>query len=249
MGSGRANLLVQGDNLDVLRDLAATFAGEVRCSYIDPPYNNNERYNHYDDRLSQDEWLESLAPRLEAIWELLRDDGSLWISIDDGNLHYLKVLMDGLVGRSRFLTTIVWEHRTTRENRRVFSNNHEYILVYAKEPMTFGRERNPIPTPVDVIARYKNPDGDPRGPWQSVSANVQDGHATPSQFYPLVAPNGTVHHPPKGRCWVYTQKRMDEEISAGNVWFGKNGDGVPRLKAASSRCAGGCHARDALDSG
>ena len=137
---------------------------------------------------------------------------------------------DAVFGKRNFATTVVWEHRTTRENRRAFSNNHEYLLVYAKCLRTFAANRNRLEPSAAVLRRYANPDNDPRGPWQSVSANVQAGHAVASQFYEITAPNGRVHSPPKGRCWVYTKHKMYQAIADNEVWFGHNGDGVPRLK-------------------
>lgn len=224
------NALIQGENLDVLRRLREQCAGAVRCIYIDPPYNNQERYRHYRDSGSHTAWLGMMVDRLAAMRPLLSVDGSIWISIDDREIHYLKVAADDIFGRKNFVTTIVWQQRTTRENRKVFSNNHEYLLVYAADQRSFRAARNLLPAGPDLLSRYKNPDSDPRGPWQSVSANVQGGHATASQFYDLVAPNGRVHRPPEGRCWVYTQDKMKREIAAGNVWFGKGGQGVPRIK-------------------
>jgi adenine-specific DNA-methyltransferase len=233
------NLLLHGDNLAILAAVRTTLAGSVRCVYIDPPYNNSERYAHYDDHLSHDEWLTVIEPRLALLYELLRDDGSLWISIDDGQLHYLKVLADRLFGRDAFVTTIVWQHRTTRENRRAFSNNHEYVLVYARNVARFRETRNLVPVDWVATGRYKNPDNDPRGPWQSVSANVQDGHATPSQFYEVIAPNGRRHSPPKGRCWGLPKDRMAQAIAEGRVWFGRDGHGVPRIKRYLSEAQSG----------
>ncbi len=230
---GRArtgNALIHGDNLAALQALAARLRGKVRCVYIDPPYNNQERYRHYSDTGSHAAWRDMIVERLEAIRPLLSPDGSLWISIDDREIHYLKVAADEVFGRENFVTTIVWQQRTTRENRKVFSNNHEYLLVYAIDQREFRSARNPLPAGSELLARYKNPDSDPRGPWQSISANVQAGHATTSQFYDLVAPNGKVHRPPEGRCWVYTEEKMQQEIAEGNVWFGRHGEGVPRLK-------------------
>ena len=121
--------------------------------------------------------------RLKLLKGLMRDDGSIWISIDDREVHYLKVAADSVFGRENFVTTFIWQQRTTRENRKVFSNNHEYLLVYARDMLAFRRARSKLPPSDAVAARYKNPDNDPRGPWQSVSANLQAGHATPSQFY------------------------------------------------------------------
>lgn len=224
------NALVQGENLRVLTKLQNRYAGKVRCVYIDPPYNNHERYRHYLDTRSHGAWLQMMLERLSAIKPLLSLDGSLWISIDDREIHYLKVAADDIFGRENFVSTIVWQQRTSRENRKAFSNNHEYLLVYAADHRKFRTTRNLLPAGPALLARYKNPDSDPRGPWQSVSANAQDGHATPSQIYELVAPCGKVHRPPEGRCWVYTHERMKQEIAAGNIWFGKSGTGVPRIK-------------------
>lgn len=229
--SNSGNLLINGDNLTVLAALRSTYEGQVRCVYIDPPYNNGETYTHYGDDFDHAHWLRDIRLRLEALSPLLRDDGSIWISIDDSELHYLKVAADTVFGRSNFAATIVWEHRTTRENRRVFSHNHEFVLVYAKDIRKFARSRNRLPASAEFFKRYKNPDNDPRGPWQSISANVQDGHATPAQFYTIRAPNGRPHTPPKGRCWVFSEPKMQEAIARGDVWFGRDGNGVPRLKS------------------
>jgi len=171
-----------------------------------------------------------MRDRLDLIRRLLSADGSLWITIDDNEAHYLKVLCDEVFGRSNFIATIVWEKRTTRENRRVFSFRHDFVLLYAKDKPSFEAIRNPLPLTEEVLSRYKNPDNDPRGPWQSISANAQEGHATPSQFYTLVAPNGKRHDPPRGTCWRYNKEKMENEIAAGNIWFGSNGNGVPRIK-------------------
>ncbi len=224
------NAIIQGENLAVLAALLPRFDSAVRCCYIDPPYNNQERHYHYHDSLDHRTWLEQATARVEILAEFLRDDGSLWISMDDREVHYLKVACDQILGRKNFVTTIVWQQRTTRENRKVFSNNHEYILVYAKDMKKFTKTRNTLKITPEIQSRHKNPDNDPRGPWQSVSANVQAGHGTPAQFYKLQAPNGKVHLPPSGRCWVYSMETMQEQILDNRVWFGRDGNGVPRLK-------------------
>jgi len=228
--SGTGNALLHGDNLDWLRLMVEANPHSVRCAYLDPPYNNGEVYQHYLDRMGHEEWLATVSARLKCIQPLLRNDGSVWISIDDSELHYLKVVADSVFGRNNFVGTIAWERRTTRENRRAFSRNHEYLLVYAKDAELWSKTRNTLPPTTELQERYRNPDDDPRGPWQSVSANVQDGHATSGQFYALKAPSGQTHYPPKGRCWVYTWPRMRGEIAKNNIWFGRNGHGVPRLK-------------------
>lgn len=229
------NLVIHGDNLSVIESLLSVYEGAVKCVYIDPPYNNGEIFTHYSDRMNHDEWISSLKTRAEIMRRLLADDGSFWVSIDDGGMHYLKVAFDEIFGRENFVHTITWEHRTTRENRKVLSSNHEYILVYAKNYSSFKNTRNKLPLTEEVLSRYKNLDNDSRGPWQSVSANVQAGHATASQFYEIVGPTGKVHTPPAGRCWIYSKEKMESQISQNNIWFGKHGTGVPRIKKFLAR--------------
>jgi len=224
------NMIIQSNNGDALDMLSTELKGKVKCIYIDPPYNNGETYTHYNDDLKHEIWLKQITSTLSKLKQLLANDGSIWISIDDNEMHYLKVAADKVFGRENFITTIVWQQRTTRENRKVFSNNHEYILVYSVDPKAFKMSRNLLPLTDEVLGRYNNPDNDPRGVWQSVSANVQAGHATQGQFYVIKSPQGKEHNPPNGRCWVYNETRMKEELSKNNLWFGKNGMGVPRIK-------------------
>ena len=224
------NLLIKGENLKALNNLLPKYREKIKCVYIDPPYNNGESYNYYDDS-QHEKWLGNISERVKILWKFLSIDGSLWISIDDNELHYLKVELDKILGRKNFIVTIVWQQRTTRENRNIFSNNHEYILVYAKDRKLFKKSRNLLPPTKEMLNRYKNYDNDPRGPWQSISLNVQDGHASKNQFYSIKSPiTGKIHNPPKGRCWVYNKEKMNEEIAKNNIWFGKDGNSVPRRK-------------------
>lgn len=233
------SILARGDNDLVLDALGTEFHGQVRCIYIDPPYNNMESYAHYDDRDHHDEWISKLTHHVGKLKKLLSKDGSIWISIDDHQVHYLKVALDSIFGRENFVSTVIWEHRKTRENRRAFSNNHEYILVYATDANVFKRSRNRLPYDDTVKARFKNPDGDPRGPWQSISLNVQAGHATKSQFHEIIAPNAKKHVPPAGRCWMYTAEKVRDLVADNRIWFGKEGSGVPRLKRFLNEIDGG----------
>lgn len=226
----KVHAVIHADNMAVLKAMKDKFHKCVDCIYIDPPYNNGESYNYYIDNVSHEEWLESMETVLKLLWLILKDNGSLWISIDDGEMHYLKVLCDKIFGRDKFITTIIWQQRNTRENRKIFSNNHEYLLVFSPNPALFKKKRNLLPITDEILSRYSNPDNDPRGLWQSITANVQAGHAVPSQFYEITAPNGKKHNPPQGRCWVYNQQRMEREIAEGNIWFGSDGNGVPRIK-------------------
>jgi adenine-specific DNA-methyltransferase len=221
--------IIQGENLDVLDLLTKDYIDKVKCIYIDPPYNNGESYTHYNDSVHE-EWIVEIKKRLRKLKPLLTPDGSIWISIDDSEVHHLKVAADEIFERNNFVTTIIWQQRTTRENRKIFSNNHEYILVYAKKKSSFSKSINKLIGNGEQIARYKNPDNDKRGPWQSVSLNVQAGHAVKTQFYELVSPNGKIHNPPKGRCWVYNKEKMNDLVKDERIWFGLEGNGVPRLK-------------------
>ncbi len=224
------NRLIFGDNLLALKALETEFAGKVKCVFIDPPYNTGSAFEHYDDGVEHSIWLSLMRDRLEIIRRLLSKEGSLWITIDDNEAHYLKVLCDEVFGRANFIANMVWEKRTSRENRRVFSFNHDHLMVYGKTKIEFERVRNPLGLSDEVLSRYKNPDDDPRGAWQSVSANAQAGHGTASQFYKVKLPSGREIDPPKGRCWLYTKDRMEQEIAAGNIWFGADGDNAPRIK-------------------
>ena len=233
------NMLIQGDNLDALKTLLPSYSGRVKCIYVDSPYNTRSAFEHYDDNLEHTRWLAMMWPRLELLRELLAEDGSVWVSIDNAEGAYLKVLLDEVFGRANFVTTCVWQQRTTRENRKVFSEDHEYLHVYASEYSNFKKSRNQLNLSDEVKARYKNPDDDPRGPWQSISANAQAGHGTKEQFYDLVAPNERVHGLPAGRCWILTERRMKEQIADDRIWFGKDGNGVPRVKKFLSEVKGG----------
>ncbi|MBR6937198.1 MAG: site-specific DNA-methyltransferase [Prevotella sp.] len=225
------NILIHGDNKDVLVELMPEYTNKIRCIYIDPPYNNGETYHYYDDNNTQCNWLKDMRRVLNLLKPLMSKDGSIWISIDDSEMAYLRVEADRVFGRDNFAGTIIWQQRKSRENRSVFSCNHEYILVYARDIKLFKKKRNLLPVGEDFInIKYKNPDNDPRGPWQSVTANVQAGHAVPSQFYTVVSPTGVRHDPPKGRCWIYNEERMKREISEGNIWFGLDGSNTPRVK-------------------
>ena len=224
------NMLIHGDNLLALKALESKFAGQVKCIYIDPPYNTGSAFEHYDDNLEHSQWLNLMRPRLEILWRLLSEDGSLWISIDDDEQAYMKVLCDELFGRSSFIASIIWQKRTSPDMRAVISDGHDYVLVYAKDKDLFKQVRNRLPLSEEQRKSYKNPDNDPRGPWTSTDCTAQAGHGTADQFYTLTTPAGRVIELPKSLCWRFTKERMEEEIAAGRIWLGKDGTGVPRKK-------------------
>ena len=224
------NLLIHGDNLLALKAIEKKYAGLVKCIYIDPPYNTGAAFAQYDDNLEHSQWLNLMRPRLEILWKLLSDDGSIWISIDEDEAAYLKVLCDEVFGRRSFVSSMVWQKRTSPDMRAVISDAHDFILLYVKDKERFKVARNRLPLSEEQRKSYKNPDNDPRGPWTSTDCTAQAGHGTPSQFYTLTTPSGRVIELPSNLCWRFTKERMEEEIAAGRIWLGKDGNGVPRKK-------------------
>ncbi len=191
---------------------------------------NYERNNESNGRFHTD-WLNLMFPRLKVARDLLADDGVIFISIDDNEVENLKKLCNEIFGESSFVAQFIWEKRLNRENRKEVSVRHDYILCYAKQQAEENRRRvYQLPMNEKALANYGNPDNDPRGPWKSDPAHAQAGHGTPSQFYVLTAPNGKQHELPSGRCWLYTQKEMEKAISENRIWFGRDGNGVPRIK-------------------
>ncbi len=229
------NMLIHGDNLLALKALESKYAGQVKCIYIDPPYNTGSAFEHYDDNLEHSQWLNLMRPRLEILRALLSEEGTIWISIDDDEQAYLRVLCDEVFGRTNYIETIVWQRAYSPVNlKKTISRSHDYILVYAKR-MTKDYRLNKLPRTSEANDRYKNPDNDPRGVWKATDSTAQAGHGTPSQFYVLKAPNGKEHHLTPGRCWVYTEEVMNRMIADNRVWFGPDGNNVPALKKIFDR--------------
>jgi adenine-specific DNA-methyltransferase len=227
--SNNENLLIQGDNLEALKALIPFYAGKVKCIYIDPPYNIGSAFEHYDDNLAHSLWLKLIYPRLELLWDLLSDEGSIWISCDDREAHYLKVICDEIFGRINFIASNVWQKRYSRENREAIGDVHEYIFIYAKYPEIFKKIRNKVPLTEEQAKVYKNPNNDPNGRWRGIPMTAQDGHATAEQFYPITSPSGKVHYPPEGRCWGMAESTYKRLLAAGKIYFGKNGDSQPNV--------------------
>jgi adenine-specific DNA-methyltransferase len=220
------NLLIQGDNLEALKALIPFYAGKVKCIYIDPPYNTRSAFSHYDDNLEHSIWLSTMYPRLELLRELLAEDGSIWVSIDDNEAHYLKVMLDEVFGRRNFVANVLWQKRTSPDARIHLGGAHDHIIVYAKsvERTNF----NKLSISVEQTKNFKNPDNDPRGAWASTDFTAQGWR--PNQMYKLQAPSGLEYEPPPGRCWGNIESEYRRLLTEGRMWFGKDGTARPRVK-------------------
>ena len=255
------NLYIEGDNLEVLKLLQTAYYRKVKMIYIDPPYNTGNDFVYADDFADplaryrevtaqttksnpetmgrfHTNWLNMMYPRLRLAVNLLRDDGVIFISIDDNEVDNLKKICNEVFGEENFIAQIVWQKRTSPDARRIISPGHEYILIYGKNLQTSGQVIKLLPFSDRDKAAYKNPDNDPRGPWISTDCTAQAGHGTKNQFYTMVTPSGRVVELPDSLCWRFTQEKMQEEIAAGRIWFGADGNGVPRKKTYLSERAG-----------
>jgi adenine-specific DNA-methyltransferase len=230
------NLLIQGDNLLALKALEAEYTGKIKCVFIDPPYNTGSAFTHYEDGLEHSLWLTMMRDRLIILRRLLADEGSLWITIDDNEAHYLKVLCDEIFGRKNFISNVVWQKRTSPDARATLGAGHDHILVFSKDAERFASVVNTLPKTEKQRAAYKNPDNDPRGPWVSSDFTAQGFR--PNQMYEIITPAGVRFSPPKGVCWknieeVYLRLKADNRM-----WFGKDGKSMPRRKTFLSESAG-----------
>ena len=226
---GSGNLLVQGDNLLALKSLLPFYKGRVKCIFIDPPYNTGSAFEHYDDKLQHSQWLSMMLPRLELLKDLLSPDGSIWVTIDDNEGHYLKVLMDEVFGRENFIATIAWEKDKGGRGDADISTSHDMILAYAMRRSKWAETRNLIERTEVQAGRFKNPDNDPRGPWrQGDDGTAKSG--TEKQRFPIVLPSGRSVVPKQGRYWAFSAETFAKAREEGRAYFGKNGDRLPIIK-------------------
>ena len=222
------NMLIHGDNLLALKALEENYTGAVKCIYIDPPYNTGNAFEHYDDGLEHSIWLSLMRERLIILRNLLTEDGSIWISIDADECHYLKVLCDEIFGRPNFIDEGIWQRSYAPINlKKTLSRCHDAILVYAKNK-TDRFELNRLPRSVDANNRYRNLDNDPRGVWKSSDLSV--GPAVQENIYPITTPTGRVCYPPEGYSWRLSQSRFQEYLNDNRIWFGPTGNNVPSIK-------------------
>lgn len=229
------NMLIHGDNLLALKALENKFRGRVKCIYIDPPYNTGSAFAQYDDNLEHSIWLSMIRKRLLILKELLSEDGTIWISIDDDEQAYLKVLCDEIFMRSNFVSNVIWEKKFSPQNdAKWLSDSHDFILVYAKNKNLW--KPNLLPRTAGMDSRYKNPDNDPRGPWTSsdFTARTYSGNTD----YPITTPSGRVVTPTKSRSWISSKEEFDRLVSDNRIWFGINGNNVPRKKTFLSEVTG-----------
>ena len=226
------NMLIQGDNLEALKALLPLYAGQVKCIYIDPPYNTKSAFEHYDDNLEHSQWLSMMYPRLELLRELLAEDGSIWITLDDNESHYAKVICDEIFGRKNFIVNVAWQKKVSPANdAQYFSGDHDHLLVYAKNSVIWRPNRLPLNS--DQKKYYSNPDNDPRGPWNSAAYTCAKSYEErPNLFYPIRNPNtGEEILPSKSRVWAFSLERHLENEKNKMVYWGKDGKAKkPRIK-------------------
>jgi adenine-specific DNA-methyltransferase len=222
------NRLIFGDNLLALKALEAEFAGKVKCVFIDPPYNTGSAFTHYDDGVEHSIWLSLMRDRLEIIRRLLAEDGSLWITIDDNEAHYLKVLCDEVFGRSCFVANIIWQKRYSPDARVSISDAHEHLFCYAIDSSRFKEYRNLIPLGEQQTSQFKNPDNDPRGPWKA--SDFTAAGYRPNQMYQITLPSGRTVTPSAGRCWRVTKEGFEKFSAEQRMYYGPSGDSLPSLK-------------------
>ena len=244
------NLYIEGDNLEVLKQLQKTYYGKIKMIYIDPPYNTGndfvyhdnfsnslENYKEQTNQVSSSnpesngrfhtDWLNMMYPRLLLAKNLLRDDGVIFISIDDNEQMDLKEICNEIYGETNFIAQIVWERSYAPINMvKHFSKSHDYILVYAKD-ITKAECRG-LPRSEETNSKYSNPDSDPRGLWRTDNMSV--GPVVESKVYEIITPSGRKCLPPKGRCWLYTKERYAEMVADNRIWFGEDGNNVPAPK-------------------
>ena len=224
------NVLIQGDNLLALRALEQTYAGKVKCIFIDPPYNTGSAFTHYDDGLEHSLWLSLMRDRVQLLRELLTEDGSLWITLDDNEVHYMKVLCDEVFGRANYRTTITWQKKySVSNNFKGLASITDFILVYAKSASFQNRL---LPRTEESRARYSNPDNDERGPWKAVDyLNQATPEKRPNLCYDIVNPNSGAIISNTKKAWKYARDVHERHVVEHRLWWGLEGTNtMPALK-------------------
>ncbi len=255
--NGSENMIIHGDNLEALKSLLPLYEGRVKCIYIDPPYNTGNEGWGYNDNVNDprirkwlgevvgkegedlsrhDKWLCMMYPRLKLLQRLLADNGAIFISIDNTEFSNLRLICDEIFGARNFIETMVWQKRTSPDARKTISGGHEYIVVYAKNIEASEQIFNLLEIEGKDAEKFKNPDNDPRGPWVSSDFTAQGWR--PNQMYEITTPSGLKMTPPEGRCWRHLEEVYKALLSDGRLWFGADGQGVPRKKTYLSEKEG-----------
>lgn len=221
------NFIIKGNNLIALHSVSKVYSGKIKLIYIDPPYNTGSDGFNYNDSFSHSTWLTFMRNRLEIAKKLLREDGTVWINIDDKESHYLKVLCDEIFGRDNFVINFIWQKKYSPANdARWFSDTHDHILVFAKNKSLF--RPNLLPRSEEMNRRYSNPDNDARGPWKPGGFSVKT--YSKEYDYPIETPSGKIVYPPKGSCWQTSKENYLKKLADNRIWFGRNGSSKPQLK-------------------
>lgn len=246
------NLIIHGDNLKALKALLPTYAGKIKCIYIDPPYNTgNENWVYNDnvnspmikewlgkvvdkeDMTRHDKWLCMMMPRLKLLRELLSEDGAIFISCDDNEQHNLRGLLDEIFGGENFIQNIIWQKKYSPQNdAKYFSDMHDFIICYAKNKIEgeqkIGWQRNLLGRTEEMNERYSNPDNDERGNWKPSDFSVKT--YSKEYDYPITLPSSRIVNPPNGRCWNTSKANFEKLIDDNRVWFGETGNNIPSIK-------------------
>lgn len=226
------NRLIFGDNLLALKALEQEFTGKIKCIYIDPPYNTGSAFTHYDDGVEHSLWLSLMRDRLEVLRRLLRDDGTIWVSLDDNESHYCKVMMDEVFGRANFVANVIWQKKYSPANDAIWlSDSHDHVLVFAREKSLW--RPNPLERSQGADDAYKNPDNDPRGPWKAGDYTCnKSADVRPNLYYAIIHPTtGKEVWPKRTAVWRYAEDTHRLHVKEGRIWWGKDGTNkVPAFK-------------------
>ncbi|NWG07844.1 MAG: site-specific DNA-methyltransferase [Chloroflexi bacterium] len=248
-GGEVGNLLIQGDNLEALKALLPYYAGQVKCIYIDPPYNTGNEGWVYNDNVNSpeikdwlgkvvggeaedlsrhDKWLCMMYPRLVLLREMLQENGAIFISIDDNEVHSLRYIMNEIFGAQNYIATVIWQKMDSPKNTAIhLSEDHDYIIIYAKNADVW--RPNKLPRTEAMVARYKNPDNDPRGPWLLSDLAARNFYA--QGRYPITTPKGRIiEGPPAGSYWRVSKDKFEELEKDNRIWWGKSGNNRPGIK-------------------
>ena len=235
--TSRSNIVAVGDGLDVIEALCQStpaVAGGIRLVYIDPPFNTQVNFRQYNDTMVRSTWLSMMRDRLTVLKPLLSDDASVWVHLDDAEVHRARAIMDEVFGERAFVASVIWQKKMTRDSRAAFSSNHDTILVYAPSgPKCWKTSRNLL---AKDEATLRNRDNDPRGPWADAPFTAP-GYRE-AQQYDIVTPTGKVLRPPRGRSWYATEPTLKNLLAEDRIWFPKNGNGSPRIKLFAHQLRG-----------